>query len=239
MVGNDVIMGPARPMVKRTSYSNVRRDYAVSKIHSQTSHQAKPTLPNLFRYMLNATPAVAVVSTQMPVYNAPLLAQNMPSTGISKNKLHISKSMVWSAVVIVVLSGLTAASVLYKQQILTTVKGVRLAAAQHQAAPKPNPRLLVIHNSDYNQAITALMTQQITINLVNSSQSVSPNTIIGWLGISKHSSLTNISVKTNQVISYLNQVAANANGISTGQVNAAANKIANNLLSANGMTVNL
>ena len=112
-----------------------------------------------------------------------------------------------------------------------------MASKSVQSTPQPGQ--IVIETSDYDNALTALITQQVTVNVAGTGHSVSANTILNWLAVNKAGQLTYIKVKTNQVVNYLTKLASTNSGINTNQINAAAKQISNQLLNANGLTVNL
>ncbi len=242
MVGNDFVLNAPSPTTRRSSYreTNFRRDYSAPNTLRQVP-KSLTLLPNLFRQMLEATatyPAEQNISakSELPLLNQ---ASYTPDSKTYKRESRFSKSIIFATIATVIIASLTATGLVYKKQILAAVNDAKMAVAQKPVTPKPKPNEIAIHNSDYNQALTALMTQQVTVNLANSSQSVNPTTIANWLSIKESKKLTYISVKNSQVDSYLNHMVNGINGITAEQVSLAANKIADNLLKANGVTVKL
>lgn len=186
-----------------------------------------------------------------PYQNFGTLAYNSPAAGhpsfalpsvteVSSNLL--SRVKIVPLVTAVVVAGLMVGTLVYKQQIISQVSKAEVAVSEaeqamtgHRASPPaPNPRQLIIHNSDYDSALTALMTQPISLTVGSSSLSVSSTTIVSWINVNKGRSLTTLSVNTGQVASYLSQLTK-----SGAYPKAAFNQITDNLLKAKGMTVTL
>jgi hypothetical protein len=235
MVGNDMILDMGPSLKRRSDYTFKR-----PPVFRKVDKPEPKVLPKLFQYMLEATPAVSNGPKAPGTYPTPSLTLNASGFDLPRQKrARFNKTvLVTPALIVIILSSLTGLGMHYKGQILAAAHDVKLAI-QKPPQPKPNPRQITIRTSDYDSAVTALITQQITINTAGSAQSVSPNTIISWLNITKRGSLTDITVNSSAVVEYLNQVASSSGGIDGAQVNSAANQIGNNILSAKGMTVNL
>lgn len=235
LVGNDMVVSRGTPVYRKRTY--IDRINKPPEIKTEEPKEERKSLPYLFQYMLEATPAIPAT---VPDVSDSLMAYNNGSIGTSaKRGLRFSKAVMVTLLTLVVVGGFTGVGLAYKKQVVKAVDNIKTAIATHSTQTKSNPTQIVIHSADYNNAITALMTQQININVAGNVQSVSPNTIISWLSVKKTGSSTYISVKTNQVTQYINQLASNAGGISESTIRSSANQISNNLLSANGMTINL
>lgn len=183
---------------------------------------------------------------QIPYQNLGALAFNAPATeqrafvvpSLPENTSRFfSKVKIIYVVIAVTLIGLSAAVIANKQHIVTLASGVTSLVRQDVTSHKAvtaiaSPRQLVIHSSDYDSAMTALMTQPITLNVGSSTQTVNGTAIAGWINVKHQGSLAVLTVNTQALSSYLNGVAK-----TSGQNNAAFNQIANHLLKAQGMTV--
>ncbi len=237
LVGNDMVINRGRPAYGKRVYAD-----RISSSHPINSPkpkaEEKKSLPYLFKYMLEATPELP--ATSPPTVSDTLMAYDSSNLGVSnRKKLHINKALLVGLLTVVAVGGLTATGLTYKSQIVTAVDDIKTVVANHNTLAKPNPTQIVIHSADYSNAITALMTQQIAINISGNTDTVSPNTIVSWLSIKKAGASTYISVKTNQVSAYINNLASGAGGIQEASIKAAAEKLSNNLLNASGITINL
>jgi|GEM_PF-5648681 hypothetical protein len=172
-------------------------------------------------------------------FNAPAMEQThfvRPSLG-SHGLRFFSRAKIKPLLLVLVLMTLMIGIIAAKQQIVRLAGSVQSdiskAVASHKTvAPIAIPGQLVIHGSDYDSAMTALMTQTITLNVGSASQAVNGATIAGWINTKHQGSLIVFSVNTTAVSSYLNQVAK-----AGGATSSAVKQIANNLLKAQGMTV--
>jgi hypothetical protein len=112
-----------------------------------------------------------------PYQNFGTLAYNSPATGQPSFALpsisdagsrFLGRVKIIPLVTAVVVAGLMVGTLVYKQQIISRVSKAEVAVSEaeqvmtgHRAAPPaPNPRQLVIQNSDYDAALTALMTDK-------------------------------------------------------------------------------
>lgn len=154
----------------------------------------------------------------------------------------LSRTSVMTLAAVLVVLGLAVGTVAFRQQIAAQVSDIQYnirlieqnATKKKVVAPIPNPRQLLVHNSDYDSAMIALISQPITLNIGSSSISVSSSEIMNWLNVGKQGSLTDITVKMSSLNSYLTQ---EMSGAGSTAVNAASNKIANNILKGQGITV--
>lgn len=235
LVGNDMVVSRGTPTYRKRAY--IDRINTPPEAKTDEPKEERKSLPYLFQYMLEATPAVPVV---VPDVSDSLMAYNNGAIGTStRRRLRFSRAALVTLLTLMVVGGFTGAGLAYKKQLVKAVDNIKTALATHNASTKASPTQIVIHSADYNNAITALMTQQISINVAGSIQTVSPNTIISWLSVRKTGSSTYISVKTNQVIQYVNQLASSVGGIQESKIRSSASQISDNLLSANGITINL
>ena len=242
MVGNDFVRSTPKPLIRKQYSTRSRYPQTLMGEVREAGQKELSRLPNLFGRILEATanfevsPNLSPSSTSSAIMTSNYdFAQN----SYSRKLLHINKAVIISLIGIIFMVLLSTTSLVYKQQIVNAVREVKTALAQKSVPAKLNPRQIIIYNSDYNQALSALITQQITVNVANTSQTVNANTIANWLSIKSKGSLTYISVRSNQVYSYLNQIADRTGNVNAGQVNAASNQVSNNLLKAKGLAINL
>lgn len=157
--------------------------------------------------------------------------------------------MIYLAMVLMLI-GIAAGAIIYKQQIvILTRAGATFIAQQishespshNAAAPAANPQQLTIYTSNYDNAITDIMTQSVTLNVGSSSWAISGSNIASWVNSKKQGSYTILSINSSQLTIFLNQLVKNAaqKGQTVTNFNAAYNQIANNLLKAKGITVTI
>jgi hypothetical protein len=166
---------------------------------------------------------------------------------IRSSSTFFSRAKIVTIIIVLLLFGLTVGAIREKKQVIRLVNHVQTMANQvsqevthHPTVPAVNPQQLIIHTSDYDTALTALMTQTITIHQGSYSQVVNGSVIANWLNINTERSLTYLTVNTQQVIAYLNQVIkANGQTAVLAPSSSIIKNIADNLLTAKGLTITL
>lgn len=178
------------------------------------------------------------------IEQAPL---ELPLSPAAHHKSRAStKTKIVPLMVAIVFVVLAAGIVANRRQALTLMRGVGSFSSQliqdvtNHKATAANPRQLIIHSSDYDSAMTALLTQQVTLNFGNSSQTVNGSSIANWLNIKNQGSLMVIAINSQQLGNYLNQ-SLKTSGITNDSAaySKVFNQIADNLLKAKGVTVSV
>lgn len=236
LVGNDIAINSSSRIVRVKRPIEPRRAFAFPRVNAGKERQ--------FPYRNLGTLAFNLASAQT-IEQPPLV---MPSIGDYHPRFWNREKIVLFSIVLVVI-GLTIAAVANKQHIVTLADEAKSSASQmlqntnnHKTVtPLSSPRQLIIHSSDYDSAMTDLMTQPITLAVGGSSQTVNGAEIANWINVKNQGSLTYLSVNTQQLTSYLNQVVATSNqaGNKVTYSQATVNQIANKLLKAQGITVTL
>lgn len=185
-------------------------------------------------------------------FNEPELEQVpliLPSSPATHHKARFfNKAKIIPFVGAVVFLALITGIVANRQQVMALTRRVGSFSSQliqditkgKAATPGVNPRQLIIHSSDYDSAMTALLTQQVTLNFGDSSQTVNGSNIANWLSIKNQGPLTVIAVDSQQLSNYLNQ-SLKTSGIANNSAvySKVFNQIADNLLKAKGVTVSV
>ena len=230
IVGNDIVIDTNRPVRKKPEPVKIRRDYVFPSVQEKAP---KPRYQQIGALAFNAQ--VMAGQTQ---FFTPSLSERAPK--------FFGKIRLMYVVMAVTFICLSALILTNGQRIVALAHGFNSITRQltgdvthHQSvAPVSSPRQLIIHNSDYDSAMTALITQRIIFNVGNSSQTANGTAIASWINAKSQDSLTTLSVNTSALRSYLNHL-MKVYGQTTPYSSAVFNQIANNLLKAKGLNATL
>jgi hypothetical protein len=234
MVGNEFFVNTNRNVIRRQP-EPIRRKLVLPQI---PQIQPEPEIPyqNLDTFALNST-----IAQTVPVVARPRLGDFGSSI--------FTRTRIKTFIIVLVLAGATAGIIANKQHVIALADGAKsfavssLKGLNHPkvVTPAANPRQLIIHSADTDAAVSALISQSITLNIGGVSQSVSSAVIANWFNTNTQGSKTTIKVNTAQVGSYLSQaIGSSAHNLSElPAYTSALNQIANNLLKAQGVTVTI
>lgn len=236
-VGNDILVKKVRPVTRRPVAGPARPGYNITPNGVSGRDMASA-------WQASVPAAAVTVPNYVPVQSASI-DQNSgqsPARLAKKRRRLLRKATFVSVAATAALASLVIVALTHKQQILAEARTVSTLVSNHKqpTSVKPVPGQIIIHTSDYNNALTALMTQQVTVNTSTLSHTVSGNTIYNWLKVKQAGAVTYISVNANQVTAYLTKLTTgNQSVISASQIGSATRQVVDNLLTAKGITLNL
>lgn len=268
MVGNDMVLQagrqprPVRRPVYRRSYAfpnrsvNNTREYQ-SYVTPQPELTPATTKPQTFdpvQYsepLSLVPPMLSATAAETESFAVPAIEEYEDYREPFQLFTLFTRQRVMIGLIIFSIIAAVSVSVLERHQIFSTTSHLQSDAVQliqkevkHQPKTSAaNPQQLIIHSADYYNAMTALMTQPVSIAFGANAQTtnVSTSMITNWINSKNAGGLTYFSVNENQIADYVKNLVTtlHQSGQQVAYSQSIVSHIANNLLKAKGMTVYL